>query len=162
MARASSFPSIALSATYNFWADKFNFAKDNWQSYYAVNLVFTVPIFNGFSTWARVAQSKAAIKEIELSQKGLEDMVRFEVRQAILNLKEARESLLSQEKSVEQAQESLRIAELNFSEGLLTTLDVSSSQAALTQAKTYYSQAIYDYVLSLSQLDKAMGVGWEE
>jgi len=160
LARAVNLPTLALAGTYNFWADKLNFRKDIWQSYYAVNLVLTVPLFNGFTTSARVAQSKAMIKEIEFSQKGLRDMVKFEVRKAILRIKEAKESLLSQEKNVEQAQESLRIAELNFSEGLATTLDVSSVQAALSQAKTNYSQALYDYVISLAELDRAMGVGW--
>ena len=161
LARASNLPSIAVSATYNFWADQFNFRKDTWQSFYAVNLVFTISIFNGFATSARVAQSKAMIKELDFTQKGLVDIIEFEVRQAILRLQEAKESLLSQEKNVEQAQESLRIAELNFSEGLATTLDISSAQAALSQAKTNYSQALYDYVISLAELDKAMGVGWD-
>jgi outer membrane protein TolC len=160
LARATRLPSLAVSGTYNFWADQFNFQKDTWQSYYTVNLVLTVPLFNGFAASARMAQSKAMIREMELTKKGLEETIRFEVRQAILNLSEARESLLSQEKNVEQAQESLRIAELNFSEGLATTLDVSSAQAALTQAKTNYSQALYDYVVSLAELDKAMGMGW--
>jgi len=162
IARAAGLPSLAISGTYNFWADQFNFNKDNWQHYYTVNLVLTVPIFNGFATSARVAQSKALIKELEFTQRGLGEAIRFEVRQAILKLKEARESLLSQGKNVEQAQESLRIAELNYSEGLATTLDVSSTQAALTQAKTNYTQALYDYVMSLAQLDKAMGIGWSE
>lgn len=160
LARASNLPSIAVSATYNFWADQLNFRKDTWQSFYAVNLVFTIPLFNGFAASARVAQSKAMIKELDFTQKGLVDIIKFEVRQAILRLQEAKESLLSQEKNVEQAQESLRIAELNFSEGLATTLDISSAQAALSQAKTNYSQALYDYVISLAELDKAIGVGW--
>ena len=159
ISRAEYFPTIALSGAYNFWADKLNFQKDTWQSYYSVNLVFSIPIFNGFATSAKVAQSKAMIREIELSQKGLRDTVRFEVRQAILKLEEAKESLLSQEKNVEQAQESLRIAELNFTEGLITTLDVSSVQVALSQAKTNYSQALYDYAISKAELDNAMGVG---
>ena len=51
-----------------------------------------------------------------------------------------------------------RIAELNFQEGLATTLDVSSVQAALSQAKTNYSQALFDYVVSLAELDRAMGI----
>ncbi len=162
LARASNLPSLAVSATYNFWADQLNFRKDTWQSFYAVNLVFTIPLFNGFATSARVAQSKAMIKELGFTQKGLIDIIKFEVRQAILRLQEAKESLLSQEKNVEQAQESLRIAGLNFSEGLATTLDISSAQAALSQAKTNYSQALYDYVMSQAELDKAMGVGWND
>lgn len=162
ISRAAKFPTLALSGSYNFWADKLNFEKDNWQSFYAVNLVLSIPLFNGFATSARVAQSKALIKELELTQKGLGEIVEFEVRQAVLKLDEAKESILSQEKNVEQAKESLRIAELNFTEGLATTLDVSSAQAALSQAKTNYSQALYDYVMSLAELDKAKGVGWNE
>jgi outer membrane protein len=162
LARASRLPSLAVSGTYNFWADKFNFEKDTWQNYYSVNLALSVPLFNGFSTSAKVAQSKATIRELDLTTQGFLDMVEFEVSQALLKLNEAKESLLSQEKNVEQAEESLRIAELNFSEGMATTLDVSSVQAALTQAKTNYSQALFDYVISLAQLDKAMGVGWND
>ena len=159
LARASNLPLLAISGTYNFWAHQFNFNKDTWQNFYTVNLVLTLPIFNGFSTSARVAQSKAMIRELEFKNMGFEDRVQFEVRQALLRIGEAKESLLSQEKNVEQAEESVRIAELNFAEGMITTLDVGTAQAALTQAKSNYSQAMYDYVLSLAQLDKAMGVG---
>ena len=109
-----------------------------------------------------MSQSRAMINEIELTEKGLLDTVEFEVRQAILKLEEAKESLLSQEKNVEQAQESLRIAQLSFSEGLVTSLDVIAAEATVTQVKTNYSQALYDYVISLAELDKAMGIGWEK
>ncbi len=159
MTRSMGLPSLSVVGNYNFWADKFNFKEDTWQNYYSVNLTLSVPIFNGFETSARLAQNRAMIEELKHTKKGLKDMIEFEVKQAILNLEEAKESILSQEKNVEQAEESLRIAELNYSEGLATTLDVSSAQAALTQAKTNYSQALYDYVVSLAQLDKAMGVG---
>ncbi len=159
MSKASKFPTVAVQGAYNIWADRLTLKGDDWQSYYSVNLALSVPIFNGFVADAQIAQSKSLIKELEFSKKGLEDMILFEVRQAVLKLSEARESLMSQEKNVEQAMESLRIAELNFSEGLATTLDVSSVQAALTQAKTNYSQALYDYVMSKAELDKAIGVG---
>ncbi len=159
LARSSQLPTVALSGAYNYWADHFNFKEKTWQNFYAINLAISLPIFNGFAASARIAQSKALIRELEMTNKGLLDRVEFEVRQALLKLDEARESLLSQEKNVEQAQESLRIAELSFSEGMTTSLDVSSAQAALTQAKTNYAQALYDYVLSIAQLDKAMGMG---
>ncbi|MFC2160254.1 TolC family protein [Acidobacteriota bacterium] len=159
MSKASKFPTVAIQGAYNVWADKLTFKEEDWQSYYSVNLALSVPIFSGFMTKAQIAKSKSLIKELEFSKKGLEDMILFEVRQAVLRLSEARESLLSQEKNVEQAMESLRIAELNYSEGLATTLDVSSVQSALTQAKTNYSQALYDYVMSRAELDKAIGIG---
>lgn len=161
LSRAGYLPSLAISGTYNFWADKLNFQKNTWSSFYAVNLVLTVPVFNGFRESAQVAQSKVMIKEVELNQKALRDTVEFEVRQAVLLLKEAKESLLSQEKNIEQAKESLRITQLNFNEGMATTLDVISAEAAYNQAQTNYSQALYNYVVAVAELDRAMGVGYD-
>jgi len=161
LSRAGYLPNVAISGTYNFWADKLNFQKNTWSSFYAVNLVLTVPIFNGFKESAQIAQSKAMIREVELNQKALRDAVEFEVRQAVLLLKEAKESLLSQEKNIEQAKESLRITQLNFNEGMATTLDVISAEAAYNQAQTNYSQALYNYVVAVAELDRAMGIGYD-
>jgi len=158
MARSSGLPSVSISGQYNYWADQFNFKEDNWSNFYSLNLMVNIPIFNGLATHARVAQAKSALKELDFNQKGLVDQIRFEVRQAILNLQEARQSLMSQEKNVDQAQESLRIAELNYKEGMVTVLDVQQAQTALSQAKTNYSQALYDYVVAQAELQKAMGV----
>ncbi len=160
--RAGYLPTLAVSGSYSFWADKLNFRKDNWSSFYTVNLVLNIPIFNGFKESAQIAQSKAMIREIELNQKALQDAVEFEVRQAVLMLKEAKETLLSQEKNTEQAQESLRITQLNYSEGMATTLDVISAEAAYSQAQVNYSQALYNYVVAVAELDRAMGVGYED
>lgn len=162
MARASGLPSVAVSGQYNYWADKFNFKDDNWQNYYSLNLVLNIPIFNGLSSSAKMAKSRAMIKELELTQEGLVEMLKFEVMQAVLKINEAEQSLLSQEKNVEQAEESLRIAELNYNEGLVTILDVQQAQTALAQAKTNYSQALYDYVVARAELDKAIGVNRNE
>ena len=97
--RAGYLPTVAMSGSYSFWADKLNFRKDNWSSFYAINLVLNIPIFNGFKESAQIAQSKAIIREIELNQKALQDAVELEVRQAVLLMKEAKETLLSQEKT---------------------------------------------------------------
>lgn len=157
ISRASGLPTVAIQGTFNYWADALSFRKNSWQDYYSINLVMSVPLFTGFSTSAQVGQSKALLRELEKTHKGLADKVRLEVRQAILNLNQARETLLSQEKNVEQARESVRIAELNYAEGLATSLDVSSVQVALAQAKTNRSQALFDYVMSLAQLKRAVG-----
>jgi outer membrane protein TolC len=158
IARSSGLPSVSISGQYNYWADQLNFKEDNWSDFYSLNLMVNIPIFNGLAAHARVAQAKSALKELDFNQKGLVDQIRFEVRQAVLNLEEARQSLMSQEKNVDQAQESLRIAELNYKEGMVTVLDVQQAQTALAQAKTNYSQALYDYVVAQAELQKAMGV----
>jgi outer membrane protein len=157
MARGTGLPSLAIGGVYNLWSDRLMFRKVDWQNYYTINLSLNIPLFNGFDTLAKVGQSKAAIREIEWNRKGLAEMISFEVKQAVLNRAQARETLLSQEKNVEQAREAVRIAELNYTEGLATNLDVVTAQVGLRQASTNYSQALYDCVISDAQLEKALG-----
>ncbi len=157
IARGSGLPSLAVGGAYNFWSNNFNFRNKNWESYYTISLNLNVPIFNGFASHAQVGQSKAVLRELELTGKGLAETIKLEVRQAVLYYGQAKDSLASQEKNVEEAAEAVRIAELNYAEGLATGLDVSTAQVALSQAKTNRSQALYDCVVSLAQLEKALG-----
>jgi len=162
IARGSMMPTIGIGGAYNLWSDSLSFRKGSWQNYYAINLSITLPIFNGFEARAQVGQSKAVIRELDWTRKGLSDAIALEVRQAVLNRNQARETLLSQGRNVEQAREAVRIAELNYAEGLATNLDVSTAQVALSQARTNYSQALYDCVISQAQLEKAVGRGRSE
>ncbi|NTV80201.1 MAG: TolC family protein, partial [Candidatus Aminicenantes bacterium] len=118
IARGSALPTLALGGAYNVWSDALNLRKGTWQNYYTISLSLSLPIFNGFESHARIGQSKAALRELDWTRKGLSNAIAFEVRQAVLNLNQARETLLSQEKNVEQAREAVRIAELNYAEGL--------------------------------------------
>jgi outer membrane protein len=157
IARGSQLPTLALGGSYSLWADAMNFRRGTWQNFYSINLSLSMSIFDGFQSRAQAGQAKAAIREIEWTRKGMSDAIAFEVRQAVLNNTQARETLVSQEKNVEQAREAVRIAELNYAEGLATNLDVSTAQVALSQARTNHSQALYDCVISQAQLEKAVG-----
>ena len=161
IARADYLPTLALSGNYTTWADRFVFAKNTWQDFYSFNLVLTFPIFNGLQTPAKVAESKAIIREIEFTEKGLINNIKFEVQAAYLTLNNAREALLSQEKNIDAAQESVRVADLNYTEGLITITDLGAAQVALSEARIVYLRAIYEYAVSLAQLEKAVGLSWK-
>ncbi len=161
IALANGLPTVAIAGNYNYWSDYLKFNRVSWENFYSFNLVLSLPIFKGFQTPAQVAEAKAAIREIEQTRKGLTDAIKFEVESSLLNLNQARETLLSQEKNIEQALEGVRVADLNYSEGLATILDVSAAQIALTEARTNRLRAVYEYELALAMLDKATGVNWK-
>jgi outer membrane protein TolC len=161
IARAASLPTLAVAGSYNYWSNLFNLRRNNWESYYSFNLVLTIPLFNGLSTPAQVAEAKAQLRQIEYTEKGLINQIKFEVESAILNMNQAKESLLSQEKNVEEAQESVRVAQLNYTEGLATITDVGAAEVALSEARINYLRALYDYDLAQAQLEKAMGITWK-
>jgi outer membrane protein TolC len=60
--------------------------------------------------------------------------------------------------AVEKAEEDFKISEIGYSAGMNTNSGVIDAETALTQAKTNYIQALYDYNNNRAQLDKAMGV----
>jgi outer membrane protein TolC len=161
IARAASLPTVAVAGSYNYWSNFFKFSKNNWESYYSFNLVLTIPVFNGFSVPAQVAEAKAQMRQIEFAEKGLINQVKFEVESAILNMNQAKESLLSQEKNVEEAKESVRVAELSYTEGLATITDVGAAQVALSEAQINYLRALYDYDIAQAQLEKSTGISWK-
>jgi len=161
IARAGSLPTVAVAGNYNYWSNLLHFKRNNWESYYSFNLVLSIPIFSGLSTPAQVAEAKAQLRQVEFAEKGLVNQVKFEVESAILIMNQAKESLLSQEKNVEEATESVRVAELSYTEGLATITDVGAAQVALSEARINYLRALYEYETAQAQLEKAMGETWK-
>ena len=72
-------------------------------------------------------------------------------------LREARETLDSQGKVQEMAEESLREAKARTDAGTGTQLDVLNAETALTQARTTQITAQHEYVSARAKLERAIG-----
>ena len=62
---------------------------------------------------------------------------------------------------IEQADESLRLANARFSAGTATQLDVLQTQVALTEARLNQLQAYYSYNIAVANVRRAMGLSDE-
>ena len=60
--------------------------------------------------------------------------------------------------AVELAEEDYFIAQLRYVEGVDTNLSVMDAQEKLTEARTNYYNALYNYNIAKAALDKAMGI----
>ena len=72
-------------------------------------------------------------------------------------LEEAQKNIQAQEEGVALAQKGLRIAEVQYENGLATQLELMDAQIALNQAKMNQLNAKYEYVTALAELEKALG-----
>ena len=124
---------------------------------WSLGLRINVPIFDGFATAAAVQQTESVLKQTELGSAQLASAVEFEVRSAYLNLLEARTLIEVQRETVAQARESVRIANLQFENGIITTVALTDTQLALAQAEVNRLQAHHDYIVGLARLEKAIG-----
>lgn len=123
----------------------------SWDLYASINL------FDGFYTLGRVRSARAYRKSVEEDLAQRRRDVTFEVKQAYYNVEEARQRVKVSSETVGLAEEELRLAEERFRLGGGTMLEQIDSQVALSEARTSYVDALYDYVLSQAKLEKAMG-----
>ena len=124
---------------------------------WSVGFQINIPIFDGFASSAAVQQSESALKQVQLGGTQVKVGVEFEVRAAYLNLRGAQALIDVQREAVVQARESVRIANLQFQNGIITTVALTDTQIALAQAEVNRLQAHHDYVVGLARLEKAIG-----
>ena len=115
-------------------------------------------LFDAGLTKAQVKGAGAELTKATEQLRQVKDSVQLEVRQAYLNMLEAEKRIDTSKVAVVKGEEDYKIAQVRYSAGVGTNLDVIDSQVALTSAKTDYVQALYDYNTSRANLDKAMGL----
>ena len=134
------------------------YGEDVWKTDWNFTLALSVPIFDGFLTRSKVRSAKSDLRQLEITESQTEDMIRLEISQAISDLNLARENILSQTENVNQAKESLRIANVQYDKGLLTNLELMDTEFALTVAETNHLQALSDYLIAKAQYQRAIGM----
>ncbi len=115
------------------------------------------PIFAGGRINAKVRQERSILAAFQNKLHDLELQIRLDVETAILNMASSHKRVKATEKSIEQAQESLRIEceKYDFAKGSIT--DVLDAQSALLDSQMNYYRALADYNTSLAQYRLAVG-----
>ena len=114
-------------------------------------------IFDGALTYGRVLQANANYDKARTTLADQSRQIELQVRTAYSDFIEARETLDSQQKVQEEAEESLREAKARTDAGTGTQLDVLDAQTSLTQSRTTLVQALHDYSTARARLERAIG-----
>jgi outer membrane protein TolC len=160
IARASVLPSLTASSQlqYQLQSDELVFGGDEYFRSISGGLTLSIPLFSGGSSWAGIQEARVALRQVEDTERQVEHGIAAEVESSYYALIQSQEQYTSQQQTVQQAQESLRLAELRYREGSSTQLDVLNAQLALQQAQTNESQYLLQYNAARDQLLKAMNL----
>ena len=151
-------PTLALAADYNYRKDDFSWDMNKWEDNYSVNLVLSIPLFRGTSRIFKVQQANAAKRRVDIAQQAVITGVALEIEANYLKFYVAIEKLKLQSKNVERAEENVRIADLNYTEGLITPLEMSVAQMNLIETRIIHLKALYEYLISLAALEESVGI----
>jgi len=115
------------------------------------------PLFDGLRAKGNIdlAQAQARLAEAQLNLE--RERVALEVSQARAELARARAAFAAQQVNAQDATEAFRLANLRFTRGVGTQLDVSDAQLALLTARTNQARAVNDLYLASAGLAFALG-----
>jgi OMF family outer membrane factor len=124
---------------------------------YTVMALLNFNLFNGLTDLARVRESRAQEAQARNLKQELEDRIRHQVTEAILNLKTAQERLHVARAALAQAREGLRLIRLRYETGLTILLDLLTAEDALKTAELSQVGALFDTHLAQAGLELALG-----
>ena len=113
-------------------------------------------IFDGAATYGKVKQAKALYAKSQTDLADQSRQVELGVRSAYSDFLQARETLESQGKVQESADEALREAKARTEAGTGTQLEVLDAETALTQSRTTQIQAQHDYAAARAKFERAV------
>lgn len=158
LARAGFLPTIFTGFTYSWEGLDLTADMDKYYTSWTAKAGIAIPIFDGLFSIGRFRAQKAGLEQAREQVRGASDGVLMEVRQSYYSLANARESLQAQKENVETATENLRIAQERYKMGLLSLLELKDAELSLIGARTQQIKALYDYNISMTSLDRAVGL----
>lgn len=114
--------------------------------------------FDSGVTLSKVHAAEEKLLQAEETYRDTVNSVELEVRSNYLGLREAEKRISTTQVAVAKAEEDFHIAQVRYMAGVGTNLDVIDAQVALTEAKTNFVNALYDYNTSKIALETSMGV----
>jgi outer membrane protein len=153
LAKKGYYPALTGNAAYNWTGDKFPL-DHGWN----VGATLSFPLFSGYLTKYQVEEAKANLNVLTANEESVRQTVFLDVQQAYLNLRDAEERVPVAELTVKQAGENFELASGRYTAGVGNPIEVTDASVALSNAKTAYIQALYDYRVAQAGLEKAMGI----
>ncbi len=127
------------------------------QTILSATIGLRVNLFDGFATTSRFRQSVKSLFQSRENLRQLEAQVRLEYDTAMNDARVAVERIATVKKSIQQGEENLRINKDRYMEQVGTATNVVDAQTLLTQTKTEYYRAVFDYQVAVARIKKALG-----
>ncbi len=159
VAKAGYIPDLLLNYTYGIDAPEFaaNGQGGARNLGYSASVTLDIPVWDWLATRDRVKQSELRRKEVTAVLNYTQRRLMAELEEFYSETRTAGDALVSLEKSVSTARESLRLTKLRYKAGDATVLEVVDAQTALVGVETSYADGIVRYRLALANLQTLTG-----
>ena len=159
--QSSYLPSLAGFANLGEFSQspKFDyFSSSNlWYNFGMFGLTLNIPIFDGFGTKHRIDEAKLNLQITTNNLSNVQKGIDLQVESAVTGLRNSLASLKSQSENIGLAKEVEHSSKLKFTQGLGSSLEVTTAETDLLQAQTNYYTALYSALIAKIDYQKAIG-----
>ncbi|MGD0483681.1 MAG: TolC family protein, partial [Gemmatimonadales bacterium] len=157
--RADAYPLLKFTMSYGgqaYPASVFptygDFLKD-WNA----SISLSMPLFDGFRNRGIVQQAQAELSRAEAQASQAHEGVAIQVAEARSEMDRARALVSARRETVAQASRAYHLADVRYTNGIASSLEVSDSRLALQQARVNEAQSTRDYLVAMAGLERALG-----
>ena len=131
------------------------------KSYWLAGLSLNLPIMDAGFSRGKVKEARAARSQSENEYFDAVEQAQLEIYQAYLTLKSSEEIVAAQKENLKQAEETMRLANVRYENGLFTQVDLFDAETAYSNTRLQYLQAVFfhhqarlSYLLATGQLGR--------
>ena len=150
----ANLPSINASGGYTWKSFALN---QTFQGSWSLGVAVSLPIFEGFALDAGIQQARADLDNAQASYDLIEQGVTLDVRQQYSNLRLSRNQIAASRSLLKAADETLRLAEARFKAEVGSAVEVTDARVAYYNAQVLLIQSLYNYQVTYTRLERAMG-----
>jgi outer membrane protein len=155
----ANMPSLKVSAAYglkNGYEPNIYPMRGNWM--WGAQL--QISVFDGGRISHQVEEAQAAIESEQAHTQDAERQIRSDVEQTVADVQASWSKVQISDVQLQQAHEAVAIARTRYETGSITNLDLLDAETAESSARLMSLQALYRYVISKYELDRAVGLSF--
>ncbi len=158
--RSQYLPSFAAfgSGSYNYQSNNFKDLYDQSFPTVVVGLQLNVPIFSGGQRYQKVKQAEFAVQKSKNDLFQAKNAINLDIENSITNYTNSINSLESQQRNLDLANEVLRVTKIKYEQGVGSSIEVTQAQTSLKEAENNYINALYNALVSKVDTEKATGL----
>ena len=128
-----------------------------WFNFASLGLSLQIPVFDGFLKRSQIEQKRVTLQKAQNSGELLRNSIDLQIRQSSITLKNSLQTLQTQQRNRELAEEIVRVTRIKYKSGVGSNIEVLNAEASLREAQTNYYASLYDFLIGKVDQDKALG-----
>ena len=132
-------------------------ADGKWFPSSVVGASLQVPIFDGRDRAMKINRAEVRLSQHLLDIESTKRAFKLEVENARKNFLTNLNKVQDSEENLDLAESIFEVAQIKFREGVGSSVEMYQAESTFYQAQSRYINALYDFMVSKSNLEKALG-----